>query len=176
MKADQLRNNYLQLGVAACKAGHLQQAARLLEAGVHESKRMKLKDLGTAALLYNLAVVYHESGVHDQVENLLLRCLKLCRQNVSNDHPALLLVSRILAHYYYECGNFETAGYYYKQALKRPQLPAVEQVDCLMRLAAIENASARHERVQKICQEIHALQINQFTNPAANPTGSVCLR
>jgi tetratricopeptide (TPR) repeat protein len=169
MKTDHLRNNYLELGVAACKAGRLDQAAKMLEAGVTECERLNLKDLGTAALLYNLAVVYQKSGLSGQVERLLLRSLKLVRQYGQGYSPALYTVSRLLADYYFCKGNFEAAGYYYRQALKNPSLRLPDKMHYLMRLASIENAYARHARVQQICTKIYQLQKEHYPNSKDHP-------
>jgi hypothetical protein len=169
MEARQLRDNYFQLGVAACKAGQLDLSARLLEAGVQECRRLKLEDLISAGLLYNLAVVNHRRGLPAGVESLLLECLKICRKVVKDDHPAITLVSRLLASHYYESGNLELAGYYYRQVMKKTTAPAQEQIDDLVRLAKIEHASAHHKQVQKICHKIYTLQGSDFAQPKSSP-------
>lgn len=162
MQADLLRNNYLQLGVSACKAGALDQAAKLLAAGVEECDRMNLSDLGTAAMLYNLAVVYQKKGINAGVEVMLLRCLKLCRQIGGKNHATLPLVSRLLADYYYKTRKFASARYHFKQALRSKTLQPIEHLNYLMHLVEIENEAARHERVQQICQKIYSLQSENF--------------
>jgi len=169
MKTDHLRNNYLELGVTACKAGRLDQAAKMLEAGVTECERLNLRDLGTAALLFNLAVVYQKSGLSGQVERLLLRALKLVRQYGRGNNPALYAVSRLLAEYYFCKGNFEAAGYYYRQVLKNPSLRLPDKMHYLMRLASIENAFARHARVQQICTKIYQLQKEHYPDSKDHP-------
>lgn len=172
MQTDHLRNNYLQLGVAACKAGLIDQAARFLEAGLQESERLNLKDLRTAGLLYNLAVVYYRKGLREEVESLLLRCLRLCRQHVACEHPASKLVLRLLASYYFQFGNLTLARYYCRQILKKQSLKPAEQVGYLMRLATIEKASSHPERVQDICKRIYALQKDQYAMHPANCTAA----
>ncbi len=166
MITDQVRNNYLKLGIIACKSGQLEQAARWLEAGIRESDRLNLKDLGTAALLYNLAVVYHKNGLSNGVEGLLLKCLKLCKQCGGNKHPTLPMVSRLLADHYYDSGNLDAAAQFTRQALKSKSLTPAERVDYLIRLAAIENKSERHANVDKLCNKIFALSSDQYANYA----------
>jgi tetratricopeptide (TPR) repeat protein len=170
MLSDHLRNNYLQLGVLACQAGQLEQASRFLQAGIQECERLNLKDLRSAGLLYNLAVVHRKNGQHKQAEESLLRSLRLCRRLVDADHPAQLRVLRALAACYYENGQLDLAASYYRQIMKSVKLPATEQVHYLLRLCAIENAAARHDRVKKLCSRVYAIQNSEL--PGARLSGS----
>ncbi len=172
LKNDHVRNNYLEMGIAACKAGRLAEAATMLEAGMQECDRLNLKDLGTAAILYNLAVVYHKSGITAPLEKLLLRCLKLCRRYGGKEHPTLPMVSRLLADQYYKNSKYEQSAHFYRQALKSPSLSPADQADCLVRLLAIENALANRDRVEQICQDICSLKINYFESNKALAVGS----
>jgi len=162
MEKDLLRNNYLQLGIASFAAGDLHRAAKFFEAGVEECERLALRDLGMAALLYNLAVVFERLGQVREVELSLLRCLQLCRQYGGKEHAALPLIARLLSHYYLKKGNRVSARYHQRQVLKNPELQLLEQLDYLFRLELVARPDSRQEKVQFIGECAYALRIERF--------------
>lgn len=158
MDHDYLRRNYLEVGLKFCKAGNWIRSAQILEAGLHECERIGLQDILSAAILCNLAVVNQRLGKSEVVERYLLRSLSISKRFFHDKHPSVIAISRLLANHYYELGFLQEAGQLYKRALAGASLKREERVDCLIRLAAIENAYHRRSRAEALCREVCELR------------------
>jgi hypothetical protein len=175
MEKDLLRNNYLQLGIAAFASGDLHRAAKFFEAGIEECDRLGLRDLGMAALLYNLVVVSERLGRVSEMELSLLRCLQLCRQFGGKEHPALPLIARLLSHFYLKKGNRVSARYHQRQVLKNPELPLLEQLDHLFKLEIVARPDSRQEKIQFIGEHAYAMRIERVSHAFAPGQAAIVL-
>ena len=154
MDHNYLRRNYLEMGIKFCKAGNWDQSAQMLEAGRDECERLGLQDMLTVAILCNLAVVYQRQGLSNEIEALLLKSMFITKRFYAETHLSVVTLSRLLADHYYDQKLLSEARQLYKRALAGASMRKEERINCLIRLAAIENANHRCSTAEALCREV----------------------
>jgi hypothetical protein len=73
-------------------------------------------------------------------------------------HASVVTVSRLLADHYYDQKLLSEARPLYKRVLAATSMKKEERINCLIRLAAIENANQRRSTAEALCREVCELR------------------
>jgi hypothetical protein len=103
-------------------------------------------------------VVYQRQGRSNEIEALLLKGMFITKKFYAETHASVVTVSRLLADHYYDQKLLSEARPLYKRVLAATSMKKEERINCLIRLAAIENANQRRSTAEALCREVCELR------------------